>query len=71
VFDANDVTFPSLSTAGQIQGLIVFKQVTDDTDSPIVIVIDDADQAGLPVGTNGTDFIIEWSADGVVLGSEV
>ena len=71
VFDANDVTFPSLSTTNQIQGILVFKQVTDDTDSPIVFVIDDADQAGLPVDTNGTDFIVEWSTDGVVLGSEV
>jgi len=71
VFDANDVTFPSLSTTNQIQGILVFKQVTDDTDSPIVFVIDDADQAGLPVETNGTDFVVEWSTDGVVLGSEV
>jgi len=71
VFDADDVTFSSLSTTNQIQGLIVFRQETDDTDSSIVFVIDDADQSGLPVETNGTDFIVEWSTDGVVLGSEV
>lgn len=71
VFDADDVTFPSLSTTNQIQGLIVYRSETDDTDSTIVFVIDDADLAGLPVETNGTDFVIEWSTDGVQIASEV
>jgi len=65
VFDADDVTFPSLSTVNQIQGLIVFRQETDDSDSSIVFVIDDTDQSRLPVETNGTDFSIEWSSDGI------
>ena len=70
VFDADDVTFGSLSTTNQIQGVIIFKQVTDDTDSPIVGVIDDADDSDLPAETNGTDFVIEWSANGVLVASE-
>ena len=70
VFDADDVTFGSLSTTNQIQGVLIYKQVTDDTDSPIVGVIDDADDSDLPTETNGTDFVIEWSANGVITASE-
>lgn len=71
VFDADDVTFPSLSTTNQIQGVVIYKSVTDDTDSPIVAVIDDSDDSDLPAETNGTDFIIEWSANGVLTASEL
>jgi len=70
VFDADDVTFASLSTTNKIQGVIIYKKVTDDTDSPIVGVIDDADDSDLPAETNGTDFVIEWSANGVITASE-
>jgi len=70
VFDADDVTFSSLSTTNQIQGVVIYKQVTDDTDSPIIAVIDDTDDSDLPAVTNGTDFIIEWSANGVLTASE-
>ena len=70
VFDADDVTFPGLETTDDIQGLIVFRQETDDTDSTIAFVIDSDDTTDLPVETNGTDFVIEWSADGVQIASE-
>lgn len=69
-FDADDVTFSSLSTSNDIQGIIVFKQVTDDTDSPILFVIDDADDADLPATTNGSDFTIEWSSNGALQATE-
>lgn len=71
VFDADDVTFPSLSTAGKIQGVIVYLQGTNDSDSPIVFVIDDTGLSRLPAETNSTDFIIEWSTEGLLrLGAE-
>lgn len=70
VFDADNVTFASLSTTNKIQGVVIFKQVTDDTDSPILGVIDDTDDSDLPASTNGTDFVIEWSANGVITASE-
>jgi len=70
VFDADDVTFSSLSTTNQIQGVVIYKSGTDDSDSPIVAVIDDSDDSDLPAETNGTDFIIEWSANGVLTASE-
>lgn len=71
VFDADDVTFPDLETTGDIQGLIVFRQETDDSDSTIAFVIDSADTTDLPAETNGTDFVIEWSNEGVQVASEV
>jgi hypothetical protein len=71
VFDADDVTFPNLDTTNDIQGVLVFKQVTSDSDSPIIQVIDDADDSDLPVTTNGTDFVIEFSTDGIVRLEEV
>jgi len=70
VFDADDVTFPDLETTDDIQGLIVFREETDDSDSTIAFVIDSDDTTDLPVETNGTDFVIEWSADGVQIASE-
>jgi len=65
VFDADDVTISSLTTANDIQGVVVYKEATDDSDSPILFVIDDTDDSDLPAETNGTDFVVEWSADGV------
>ena len=70
VFDADDVTFPDLETTDDIRGLIVFREETDDSDSTIAFVIDSDDTTDLPVETNGTDFVIEWSADGVQIASE-
>ena len=70
VFDADDVTISSLTTTNDIQGVIVYKEVTDDTDSPILFVIDDTDDSDLPAETNGTDFVVEWSSDGVQTLSE-
>lgn len=68
VWDADDTTFASLgsSNGDTIQGVVIFKQVTDDTDSPILRVIDDSEEADLPLATNGSDVTIEWSAsDGI------
>lgn len=68
VWDADDVTFASLgsSNGDTIQGVVIFKQVTDDTDSPILRVIDDSEEADLPLATNGSDVTIEWAAsDGI------
>lgn len=69
-FDADDVTISSLSTTNQIQGVIVYKEVTDDTDSPIIFVIDDSDDSDLPAETNGTDFVVEWNAEGLLKATE-
>ena len=70
-FDADDVKFTSLSTTNDIQGIIVYKEITDDTDSPVLFVIDDSDSSDLPVSTDGSDLPIEWAADGIIRKGEV
>jgi len=69
-FDADDVTISSLSTTNNIQGVIVYKEITDDTDSPIIFVIDDSDDSDLPAETNGTDFVVEWASEGLLKATE-
>jgi len=66
-WDANDVTFSNLGSANgdTIQAVVVFKQVTDDTDSPVLRVLDDSEESALPQGTNGSDVVIQWHADGI------
>ena len=72
-FDADNTTFPSLgsSTGGQtVQAILVYIQGgADDTtpgDDRIVMIRDDGNSSALPKQTNGEDFVIEWSADGLV-----
>lgn len=73
VFDADDVTFSSLSTTNDIQTVFVYLQVgTDDTtpaDDPLIAVYDD-DSAGslsdLPIPTNGSDLTLTLDSEGIV-----
>lgn len=64
-FDAADVSWSSLN-GETIQGVIVYKEVTDDTDSPIVTVIDDSDAVDLPLPTNGSEIQIQWNPEGIL-----
>jgi len=73
VWDAGDVTFPSLgsSTDGQeIEAVLIYKQVgSDDTtpgDDPILRILDDSEEAELPQGTNGGDITVSWNAEGII-----
>jgi len=60
---ANDVEWAELDDE-TIQAAIVFKAVTDDTDSPIVQVYDDdqGDVADFPLPTNGSGVLLQFSA---------
>jgi hypothetical protein len=73
VFDADDVTFSSLSTTNDIQTVFVYKQVGgDDTspgDDPLVAVYDDDSAeslSDLPISTNGSDLTLSLDAEGIV-----
>jgi hypothetical protein len=55
--DANDVTFSSVSGAS-IESIIIFKNVTNPADSPLLAYIDTA--TGLPITPNGGDIIVTW-----------
>lgn len=64
-FDANDVTWTALGngTNFTIVGALVFKFVSDDSDSiPIAYI----DSGGFPKGTNGSDFKITWNVEGIL-----
>lgn len=60
-FDANDVTWAGIN-AGTAAYAVVIKEVSADTDSPILAVVD----VSPDVATNGGDYTITWPADGVL-----
>jgi len=73
VFDADDVTFSSLSTTNDIQAVFVYRQVGADDSTPaddeLVAVYDDnsaGSLADLPIATNGSDLTLSFNADGIV-----
>ena len=65
VMDADDVSWSSLD-GETIQGILVYLEVTDDTDSLLIGYVDDADIADLPLTTNGSQVDITWPGEGIV-----
>ena len=55
--DANDVTFSAVSGVA-IQYIILYKSITNPSDSPLIAYIDTA--TGLPITPNGGDIIVTW-----------
>jgi len=64
-FDADDVVWTALGNGTrQIQGALVYKHITDDTDSiPIAWI-----EYGSTVNPGGGDHTISWNAEGIVQG---
>ncbi len=62
--DADDVTFMSLGAGTRnVQAAIIYKHVTDDTDSiPIAYI----DGTGFPFAASGGDETIAWNAEGIL-----
>lgn len=46
-----------------VAGVLIFKFVTNDADSPVLAYIDDG---GFPKPATGSNFTITWSADGLL-----
>lgn len=61
-FDAGDVTFSSIGTGESIQAAVLYKHVTDDTDSFPIAYFD----GDFPVTVNGGDLLIQWHANGLL-----
>ena len=59
-FNADDVTWNSIN-AGTAAAAIIYKHVTDDSDSIPLFFID----SGFPFVTNGGDFTIQWNSEGI------
>ena len=62
-FDADDVTFSSLGAGTRsVQGILVFKFITDDTDSvPIAFIDFTSDKT-----PDGSDFTVTWNSEGIL-----
>lgn len=61
-FDADDVLWSAIN-AGTAVAAIIYKHVTNDTDSIPLIYIDEGD---FPIVTNGSDATIVWDAEGIM-----
>lgn len=59
ILDADDLTLTTLDV-GDVGGIVVYKEMTNDSDSPIVSAFDHT-----TVSTTGTDVTITWPATGI------
>lgn len=63
-FDANDVQWAALGAGTrQALGMILFKFVTNDADSPVIAWID---TGGFPFSGNGGNVDVAWNAEGIL-----
>jgi len=61
-FDADDVTWTTLGAGTRsVAGVLVYKFVTDDTDSPLILWSEFAS----PVAADGNNFTVPWDANGI------
>lgn len=62
--DADDVTWAALGAGTRsIAGVVIFRFVTNDADSPLVAYID---SGGFPIAANGGDLTIQWNVEGIL-----
>ena len=64
VFDANDVTFTSV-TGDQSEALIVFNNTGAADANRLLIAYIDSFSAGMPVTPNGGNIVVQWAAGGI------
>ena len=58
VFDAADVTFPSVTAGATCEAVVIWKDTTVAGTSPLIAYIDTI--TGFPLLTNGGDVTIQW-----------
>lgn len=62
-FDADDVTWTALGNGTRaIQGALIYKHVTNDTDSPIIAFV----EFSATQNPGGSDFTVSWNAEGIL-----
>ena len=69
-WQVNDVRFADLGGSETVEAILLYKQTGGDDstpgDDPIIRIIDDADVGDLEADTDGGDFEIIWSDDGIL-----
>jgi len=60
-FDADDVTWTAIN-AGTAAAAVIYRHVTDDSNSEPILFID---TGGFPLTTNGGDLTIQWNIEGI------
>jgi hypothetical protein len=69
-WQADDVRFADLGGSETVEAILLYKQVGGDDstpgDDPIIRIIDDEDVGDLEADTDGGDFEIIWSDDGIL-----
>jgi len=60
LFDADDITWTALAGGETVTGALVYREVTNDADSPWYVWYDLTDTA-----TNGLDFVLQWATAGL------
>ncbi len=63
-FDGDDETWTALGAGTrQVAAVLLYKHVTNDTDSiPIAYI----DTGGFPISANGGDLTVQWNAEGIL-----
>ena len=59
VFDANNITFTSVS-GDEAEALVIYKNTGVDSTSPLIAIIDTA--TGLPIIPGGGDIVVTWDS---------
>lgn len=59
-YDADNPSYTAIDTVEDLAAAIIFKQVTDDTDSPLIAIIDFPD-----LSTDGSDVELRVNANGL------
>lgn len=62
--DADDVTWTALGNGtSKVTGAVIYKQITNDADSPLIAYINDSP---FPFDPEGLDFTLSWNAQGII-----
>jgi hypothetical protein len=64
----DNVTFSGLSAGQTAVAFAIFKQGTNDADSPLVYY---SDEDGFPLTTDTGEIFIQWSEDGIIVIQQV
>ena len=63
-FDADDVTWAALTTAGTVQGVLLYRYVDGTAANDMVVAF--IDSGGFPVSISGGTLTITWNAEGIL-----